>query len=923
MFVDGVGGFVGGSTASIRHLRLGGDAVKPLVFVMTDVVGSTALWEQHRDSMSAALEVHDAVVHGAMRSAGGRVFKHTGDGMIAVFDDADRAVAGALHAVDALHAIQWGDTGPLHVRVSVHAGPASERDGDFFGPPVNQVARINGIGHGGQVLISDVARQLMYRPAGVDLGVHQLRDLSEPIKLWQLDDGNHPSLRTLKQARHNLPVMPTEFIGRQHEIDELRALIDRHRLVTITGVGGCGKTRLAIEVAAASADRYPGGVWFVDLTTERDGSHVAGRTISALGLAQQLGADAVGVLREATADAETLLVVDNCEHLIDGVATFASTVLSTVPSVTVLATSREALNVGGERAWRIPNMQGSAVELFLDRATAAGVTGLDDRHAEVEDICAQLDDIPLAIELAAARLTSLSIDELAERLDDRFALLGGGRSRRRQRQQTLKAMMDWSYGLLDRDEQHVLNQLAVFAGTFSLSGVDAVVESTATSLLDVMDSLVEQSLVVASVDSGRYRLLETVRLYALDRLVETEQLAATRNRHLVWIDGLSGSARLASAREGETWKLEEQKLAEIANALAAMEWAEQTNQDDMLLSLFVGGCMCWASTGGLARSWLDRVREPPAGDADRRSQWLATSGIIRVVTGDEATGYAQLFEAAGLADELIAAGPPVRLTIPSFLALLYRGIPLAAVSPVSVSLAESDRLSGLQVDGEPRVAEWISSSLRTIALMFARDDAWLTSVMQAEAAGRTISRYADDTVVAAKSILLSFTGRYDETLAAATQCFDSPLVGQSSKVDSLVPAAKSLAALGRHEEALAVVEKDFGPMINALRPKLMASQITALLLILHHLERHERVHELVGIGYAYVNGQLGLAQGVAAHFAEILGGDDALAELPTPDPADLTTDRIASLIHELVVEVRDIVVRRAPGPPEEAPTNPT
>jgi predicted ATPase/class 3 adenylate cyclase len=587
--------------------------VKPFVFVMTDVVGSTALWETHGDAMRAALEVHDSLVHGAMQSAGGRVFKHTGDGMIAAFDEADGAIAGALHAVDALTSSQWGDTGPLHVRVSVHAGSASERDGDFFGPPVNQVARINGIGHSGQVLVSDVARQLMYQPAGVDLGVHQLRNLSEPVRLWQFDDGDYPSLRTLKAARHNLPVMPTEFIGRQTEVDELRALVDRHRLVTISGVGGCGKTRLAIEVAAASADKFPGGVWFVDLTTERDGDNIGDRAIGALGLFQQLSSDGGGpidVLNQATAGAATLLVVDNCEHLIDDVADFATAVLTSATAVTVLATSRESLNVDGERAWRIPNMHDAAVELFLDRATAAGVTGLDDHHAQIEDICAQLDDIPLAIEFAAARLTSLSIDELAERLDDRFALLGGGRSRRRQRQQTLQAMMDWSYGLLDDDEQQVLNQLAVFAGTFSLSGVDAVVESTATSVLDVMDSLVEQSLVVAPVKSGRYRLLETVRLYALDRLLNADQLADTRNRHLAWIDALAGRDRLASTREGETWELEEQKLAEVANALAAMEWAEQTNQHDALLSLFIGGNPCWASTGGLARSWLDRIPAP-------------------------------------------------------------------------------------------------------------------------------------------------------------------------------------------------------------------------------------------------------------------------------------------------------------------------
>jgi predicted ATPase len=629
------------------------------------------------------------------------------------------------------------------------------------------------------------------------------------------------------------------------------------------------------------------------------------------------------VLREATADNATLLVVDNCEHLIDDVANFATEVLRVAEAVTMLATSREALNVDGERAWRIPNMHDSAVELFLSRAAAAGITGLDDQHAQIKDLCAQLDDIPLAIELAAARLTSLSIDELTERLDDRFALLGGGRSRRRQRQQTLQAMMDWSYGLLDDEEQHVLNQLGVFVGTFSLAGAEAVVTPTATPLLDVMDSLVVQSLVVASVNSGRYRLLETVRLYALDRLLDVDQLAAVRNRHLAWIHALSGRDRLASTPEGETWELEDQKLAEIANTLAAMEWAEQTNQHDALLSLFIGGSTCWASTGGLARSWLDRIPEPPATDPKRRSEWLGTSGIIRVVTGDEATGYVQLFESAALADGLIGANPSVRLTIPSFLALLYRGIFLALSSSVSASLAESDRLSALQVDGEPRIAEWISLSLRTVALMFDRDDAALTSVMQAEAVGRTISRYADDTTVAAKSILLSRAERYDEALAAATQSFDSPVVGQASKVDSLLPAVNSLAALGRYEEALAVVQKDFGPMINALRPRLMGSQLVALLSILHHLQRHERVYELVAVAYAYGHNLLGFDQGLRAFFADNLGGDDALAKLPTPDPADLATDRIASLIDGLVAEIRDIIAHRTPGQLAEAPAKAT
>jgi predicted ATPase/class 3 adenylate cyclase len=877
------------------------------VFVMSDVVGSTALWETHGEAMRTALETHDRLLHGAIESAGGRVFKHTGDGMIAVFDDADNAVTGAVNAVGALADGAWGTTGALEVRLSVHAGTASERDGDFFGPPVNKVARINGIGHGGQVLVSDVARQLMVEPSGLDLGVHQLRDLSEPVRLWQLDDGDHPALRTLKKARHNLPVMPTEFIGRQTEIDELRTLVDHHRLVTISGVGGCGKTRLAIEVAAVSADKFPGGVWFVDLTTERDGDNIGDRAIGALGLFQQLGSDgggSVDVLNEATAGAATLLVVDNCEHLIDDVAGFATDVLSSATAVTVLATSREALNVDGERAWRIPNLHDAAVELFLARATAAGITGLDNHHAQIEDICAQLDDIPLAIELAAARLTSLSIDELTERLDDRFSLLGGGRSRRRQRQQTLQAMMDWSYGLLDDDEQQVLNQLAVFAGSFSLSGVDAIIESTATSVLDVMDSLVEQSLVVASVDSGRYRLLETVRLYALDRLLNADQLAATRDRHLAWMGALSGRESWPSNGEGETRELAEKQYAEVANALAAMEWAEQTGQNDALLSLYIGGQPYWASTGGLALAWLDRIPEPPASEPHLRSEWLSISGEIRLFAGDEANGFPQLLEAAAIVDELIEADQSFSPSLSSLSSLLYRGIFLGMSSDVSAALAESDRLNDLQVDGEPRAAELFSLMIRTYTLMFDGDDAALTSAMQAEAVGRTISRYVDDHTMAMKATLLAIADRYDEALAAAMQSLNSQVISQTTRMNALVPAAKSLAALGRYEAALDVVEKDFGPVIDAQRTRLMSSQLLALVLILHQLQRHERINELAGIADAYARDSRGTDVEVRTNLADIIGGDDAFAALPAPDPADLTTDRIATLIEDLITEIR-------------------
>ena len=884
---------------------------------MTDVVGSTALWESHGGAMREALEVHDGLVHGAMASAGGRVFKHTGDGMIAAFDEADGAVAGALDAVEALTGGAWGATGPLQVRVSVHAGTASERDGDFFGPPVNKVARINGIGHGGQVLVSDVARQLMSQPAGVDLGVHQLRDLSEPVRLWQLDDGAYPSLRTLKAARHNLPVISTEFIGRQTEIDELRSLVDGHRLVTITGVGGCGKTRLAVEVAAAMADKFPGGVWFVDLTAERDGDKVGDRALGALGLFQQLGSDDVGpvdVLNDATAGAATLLIVDNCEHLIDDVADFASDVLASARSVTVLATSREALSVDGERAWRIPNLHDAAVELFVDRAAAAGVVGLEDHLAQIEEICVQLDDIPLAIELAAARVSSLSIDGLDERLDERFSLLGGGRSGRRKRQQTLQTMMDWSYSLLTTDEQTVLNQLAVFAGTFPLSGVEAVVAGTENPVLDVLDSLAKQSLVVPSVDTGRYRLLETVRLYALDQLINTNQLRAARDRHLTWMLELSGRERLYSTAAGETWELEEQKLAEVDNALAAMEWAQQTDKYDALLSLFIGGQTYWGASRNVAAlvSWADRVPEPPASDTELRIDWLHTSGSVRFQAGDPAKGLEQMFEAASMIDDCSG----VLLEV-SHLSLFYRGVFYVTVGDYAAALLERDRLLAFEREDDLPYDEWFAVQLRTLVLMATRDAGALDSIIEAVKVARALTPQAHLTSTDSMAIQLSVTGRFGEALSAATQCLDSPVLAQSVRISALIMAANAFAGLGQYEAALDVVETDFGPMIESQRQALAVYQLTALALILRQLDQLERFDHLARLALA----RQGLTDFVTVplHLNHLVDIDDELVVLP--DPADQTPEAIESLVSEVIAEIRDVIAHLASGPlAETAPT---
>jgi predicted ATPase len=666
---------------------------------MSDVVGSTALWEAHGDAMRSALEVHDRLVHGAVESAGGRVFKHTGDGMIAVFDDADDAARGALGATGALADGDWGVVGRLEIRVSVHAGSASERDGDFFGPPVNKVARINGVGHPGQVLVSDVARQLMGEPAGVDLGAHQLRDLSEAVRLWQLDDGDHPALRTLVKSRHNLPAMPTEFVGRQDEVDEVRNLVRTNRLVTITGVGGCGKTRAAVEVAAASADSFDGGVWFVDLTAERDGSAVGACVLGAMGLVQPLSeqyVDPVVALVEASQGSATLIVVDNCEHLIDDVAEFAEQVLAEAPMVTMLATSREALAVEGERAWRIPNLQAAAVELFLDRAAGVGVADLDEHLEIVEQICTALDDIPLAIELAASQAATLSLEELSTRLDNRFALLGGGRrsGRRRQRQQTLQTMMDWSYELLTDDEQMLLRELSVFAGSFAAAGVEAVATASPTPVLARLQSLVQQSLVMPLRDTGRYRLLETVRLYALDKLIALDAVADTRDRHLTWVHQSFNPAGLTQVQAVDIWANENRLWAEVENSIAAMEWAEETGDTEALFDVFVTYGSVWANDNRYTRiglSWLDRVPIPPPTEPLNRTMWLGTSGLMHFNLGDLNSSIEIFLEGASYVDELRAADPQYFVTWSQV--IFFRANMYSSLGDYDAALADAELLA--------------------------------------------------------------------------------------------------------------------------------------------------------------------------------------------------------------------------------------
>jgi predicted ATPase len=657
------------------------------------------------------------------------------------------------------------------------------------------------------------------------------------------------------------------------------------------------------------ADKFPGGVWFADLTAERDGDKVGDRVNAALGVVEPLESQhsgPVGVLDEATAGLATLVIIDNCEHLIDDVAEFAETVLAQASAVSVLTTSREALSVDGERVWRIPNLSDAAVELFVDRATAAGVSGLADHLDRIEEICVQLDDIPLAIELAAARVSSLSVDGLAARLDDRFSLLGGGRGRRRQRQQTLQTMMDWSYGLLTVDEQTVLNQLAVFSGTFPLSGVDAVIAATTEmSVLDVLDSLVAQSLVVPSVDSDRYRLLETVRLYALGRLIEADDVAATRDRHLKWILTVAGTDRPGDP--GMNWQNEIDRLAEIDNIVAAMEWADETTDSGALLNLFRGSQTCWNSSGTLGRvgaSWRDRIPQPPITEPIGRAGWLSVSAMVDYNLGEASRAFEQAFEGATIVDTLIETDPDGDW-LDSVVAVLFRGFWSSTTGNVSAALLDADLLNDLPRD-PTGYARWCSAHLRAVALLRQGNAESMAATNAGVEASRSVSQFCRTLSGALLGGELYRVGRHEEALSEVLHCLYAPAMMESLRILMLPGAAKPLTALGRHDEALEIIEMDFGPMLDAQRRTLRMNQILGLAIILHSLGQTERRDRLAAISLK-ISIHWDAGRQVAVSLGEILGGEEAVAALPEPDANELTDDRMTTLVSDVITEIRDLI----------------
>jgi predicted ATPase/class 3 adenylate cyclase len=570
-----------------------------VTFLFTDLEGSTRLWQDHPEAMKSASARHDEILRGAIDAFGGSVVKMTGDGVHAAFADAACAVEAAVAAQRGLAAEAWGETGPLRVRVGIHTGPAEARAGDYYGSAVNRAARLMSVAHGGQVVVSLTTEEIL-RDASqgfelIDLGEHRLRDLSLPERIFQLAgpelQREFPALRSVEAYRGNLPVQLTSFVGRDDELRDIRDALDEARLVTLTGVGGVGKTRLAMQVAAQVLPRFGDGVWVCELAATNDVALLGQVIVAALGVQPRPGRSLVESVCDYLATRQALIVLDNCEHLLDAAAEMAEAMLRAAPKVRVLATSRELLGVGGERVVVVGSLRVAsdasveaiaaceAVRLFLERARATrNDLALDASNAgAIVEICRRLDGLPLALELAAARVTSMSPGEIAALLDERFRLLTGGPRRDVERHQTLRATVEWSYALLEHRDRAVFDALGVFSGSFDSNGATAVAAHDSFTPWDVRDALSDlaaKSMIV--LDDGpngtRFRLHETLRQYALERLADTSGAEDCRRRHAEYLarfaeaagPGLEGPDEVAWAGRLE---------AELDNLRAAVAWA--------------------------------------------------------------------------------------------------------------------------------------------------------------------------------------------------------------------------------------------------------------------------------------------------------------------------------------------------------------
>jgi predicted ATPase/class 3 adenylate cyclase len=608
-----------------------------VTFAFTDIEGSTQRWERDRAAMERIVRRHDDVVRTAIEEHRGHVFKTAGDAFCAAFARPEDAVSAMLVAQRNVAGIDPGDGG-LRVRAAIHTGTTDERNGDYFGAAVNRVARLLTIGHGGQVLVSSATTDLVLgdlppETSLRDLGEHRLRDLARPERVYQLVAPglahDFPPLRSLDALPNNLPNLPTSFVGLDSEIAEITALIEEHKLVTLVGSGGVGKTRASLQVAAGLLERWSDGVWFVELAPLTSDDYVVPAVAQALRIALPGEGDPVQNLVRALQSKRALLVFDNCEQVVEAAARVIAAILRGCPTVKIVASSRQALKIAGEVTFRVPSLsfpipakskhlpaaqaaRFAAVALFVERARAADNRfHLTDENAPfVADICRRLDGIPLAIELAASRVKVLSPRQLAALLDERFRVLTGGSRDVLPRHQTLRALFDWSDGLLDERERALFRRLGIFVNGFTLEGAAAVGSGEDLDDIDVFDvlaSLLDKSLVQADPhgDSLRYRLLESTRAYAVEKLEETGQRDPAERHHLRYLTRRFSELRALAEQTARRTEIYETFGTELEDTRAALDWALARGDVREGAELLAAVGDAWTSVGldseGIAR----------------------------------------------------------------------------------------------------------------------------------------------------------------------------------------------------------------------------------------------------------------------------------------------------------------------------------
>lgn len=727
-----------------------GDTV---VFLFTDIEASTRRWEGDEEAMAEDLARHDEIVRGAVEQTQGRVFANTGDGLCAAFSTASAALTAALESQRALVQKKWRSPIPLRVRMAVHAGAAEPRGDNYFGPTLNRTARLLSLGWGGQVLCSQAAAGLArdHLPAGVallDLGDHRLADLSRAERVFQVAHPELPSAFPPLRSPGRRPTLPaafTSFVGRTKEIEEVRGLLGDSRLVTLTGVGGSGKTRLGLEVAAGVQEDFPDGVYLVELGPLSDPTLLASMVASALGVVATGPGATTDVLMNRLSGylqpKRTLVILDNCEHVIEAAAELIHALLPSCPGLTVLTTSREILGLPGEVAWRVPplslpapestsveDLSGSdAVALFCERARSAQPGfGLSQANAAaVTQICRRLDGIPLALELAAARIRVLGVQDLARRLDQRFRLLTGGTRTAVPRHQTLTATMDWSHDLLPTAERVALRRLAVFPGAFDLEAAEAVVrqrEDPASSVelevLDLLSHLVDKSLVVVDSEGVdvRYRLLETVREYGAAKLAEAGEPDWARRRHRDFFLALASAHQdpLEPTRKWATGEWIRQVHADHDSFRTALEWSIAQGDDEAAVQLAAALWQYWLWTRPLEGSdWLERVlAKPSATLSPERLEALIGSGYLLPRSGRASVqqGEEVLRHALGLALEAGMAKGAARARV--FLGELA----ISRGSPEEAEPLLNDALQAFEAMDAPVSAAWCHHALGWMAM---------------------------------------------------------------------------------------------------------------------------------------------------------------------------------------------------------------